>query len=199
MDLVAWAAKESRVRLAPLGNRWAHSRAVALRAQEIAGAVDPDDHGTLLAAAYLHDVGYAPELVAYGFHPLDGALWLRTRGLDRLGCLVAHHTGAIFEADALGLADPMRAFRDERSVVSDALTYSDLTTGPTGERLTVARRLNEIESRYGAESLVVRALKSAYECLLASVERTELRLSERRASVPHAAADEGTFSLHKTS
>ena len=62
MDLVAWAADRSRSLLAPLGTRWAHSEAVALRAREVAVVVSPDDREVLLAAAYLHDVGSAPEL-----------------------------------------------------------------------------------------------------------------------------------------
>ena len=35
----------------------------------------------LVAAAWLHDIGYAPELVETGFHPLDGARYLRREGL----------------------------------------------------------------------------------------------------------------------
>jgi hypothetical protein len=38
-----------------------------------------------LRAAYLHDVGYAPDLVTTGFHLLDGARYLRSLGAgDRL-------------------------------------------------------------------------------------------------------------------
>jgi HD domain-containing protein len=179
LDLVAWASEQSRVRLAPLGDRWAHSRGVAVRAEQIASAVDADDRGMLVAAAYVHDVGYAPDLVMHGFHPLDGALWLRGQGLERLAGLVAHHTGARFEAEAHGLADRLAAFKDERSAVSDALAYSDLTTGPAGERVTVAERLGEIERRYGRASLVVRALERASDNLLVMVERTERRLASR--------------------
>jgi hypothetical protein len=60
--------------------------------------------------------------------------------------------------------------------VSDALAYSDLTTGPSGERVTVAERLAEIERRYGDGSLVVRALENASGTLVAMVARTEQRL-----------------------
>jgi HD superfamily phosphodiesterase len=66
VDIVAWASVQSHARLTPLGDRWAHARGVALRAQQIASAVDVDDRDTLLAAAYLHDVGYAPALVVHG-------------------------------------------------------------------------------------------------------------------------------------
>jgi hypothetical protein len=100
-------------------------------------------------------------LAAHGFHPLDGALWLRGQGLERLAGLVAHHTAARFEAEAHGLGEGLAAFADECSVVTDALAYSDLTTGPAGERVSVAERLGEIERRYGRASTVVRALESA--------------------------------------
>jgi hypothetical protein len=36
----------------------------------------PDD---LVAAAWLHDIGYAPELAKTGFHPLDGSAALAAR------------------------------------------------------------------------------------------------------------------------
>ncbi len=42
----------------------------------------------LVAAAYLHDIGYAPELAITGFHPLDGARHLRVtraRAARRIG------------------------------------------------------------------------------------------------------------------
>lgn len=134
----------------------------------------------LVAAAHLHDIGHAPELVACGFHPLDGARWLHEQALDRLAGLVAHHTGAMFEAEARGLAEAMSRFKNERSAVSGALTYSDLTTGPAGEPVSVAERLGEIERRYGPASLVVRALEQASDTILAMVERTEQRLSRQR-------------------
>jgi len=179
VDLVAWAAQQSRRRLAGVGTRWAHSHAVASRAEEIAAVVDPADCGVLVAAAHLRDVGHAPELAAFGFHPLDGACWLQDQGLDRLAVLVAHHTGALFEAEARGLAPAMSHYPDERSAVSDALTYCDLTTGPAGEPMSVADRLGEIERRYGTASLVVRTLARASETILAMVQRTEQRLSQR--------------------
>ena len=95
---------------------------------------------------------------------------------------VSHHLrilkeAGVIEAERRGLSDAMACFPDERSAVSDALTYSDLTTGPAGEPVNVAERVGEIERRYGAASLVVRALEQASESILAMVERTERRLS----------------------
>jgi hypothetical protein len=58
-----------------LPRRWRHVQSVAVRAGRVAKALSlPDD---LVAAAWLHDIGYAPELAQTGFHPLDGACWAR--------------------------------------------------------------------------------------------------------------------------
>ena len=103
MDLVAWARLEAERRLSPLGDRWAHTQGVVDRARALASTVPPADSELLIAAAYLHDIGYAPDVEDTGFHPLDGARWLRAQGQERLACLVAYHSGAWFEARARGL------------------------------------------------------------------------------------------------
>src|SRR3954447_12269987 len=113
--MTEWAAREGESRLARLGSRWSHARGVALRANEIAAAVDVADRGVLVAAAYLHDVGYADELVVHDFHPLDGALWLRAQGQERLAGLVAHHTRAVFEARGQRLGGALPALRRARA------------------------------------------------------------------------------------
>jgi HD superfamily phosphodiesterase len=158
-----------------------HTQAVAKRANEIGGVVAVGDRPTLVAAAYLHDIGYATELTETGFHPLDGAIWLRAQGLERLASLVAHHSGARFEAAARGYAERLAAFSEEQSAVADALTYCDLTTGPHGERISVASRLNEIKARYGPASLVTQAINAATDTLEAAVARTQARME----SLPH--------------
>ena len=73
-----------------LPRRWRHVQSVASRAGRVAKALClPED---LVAAAWLHDIGYAPELVETGFHPLDGARYLRRLGTDRrVVSLVAYH------------------------------------------------------------------------------------------------------------
>jgi predicted hydrolase (HD superfamily) len=56
-----------------------------------------------VAAAWLHDIGYALELVETGFHPLDGARYLRRVGVDgQVVNLVAYHSCAQTEADVRG-------------------------------------------------------------------------------------------------
>lgn len=93
MELVAWAEREARARLSrPLPRRWVHVQSVAAEASRIGTALG-DEARVLVAAAVLHDVGYAPELVDTGFHPIDGARFLRRLGVDERVCtLVAHHS-----------------------------------------------------------------------------------------------------------
>ncbi len=66
--------------LAPLGNRYRDTVKVAARAEELAEAVPPADRELLVVAAWWHDLGYAPDLVQTGFHPIDGARYLAAKG-----------------------------------------------------------------------------------------------------------------------
>jgi putative nucleotidyltransferase with HDIG domain len=68
-----------------LDRRWRHVQTVAERAGTVAGALGFDD-GVLVSAAWLHDIGYAPDIVETGFHPLDGARFLRRSGVDEHYC-----------------------------------------------------------------------------------------------------------------
>src|SRR5689334_16254458 len=117
---------------APLPRRWRHVQAVAAKAARIASIVSEPERPTLVAAAWLHDVGYAPSIAVTEFHALDGARWLRDHGWDdRLASLVANHSCATFEADERGFGAELRAeFPAETSALADALWYSDMTTGP---------------------------------------------------------------------
>lgn len=164
----------------PLPRRWSHVRAVAARAEVAAPAVPLSDRGLLVQAAWLHDVGYSPELATAGFHPLDGARWLRRQGYpDRLVCLVAYHSCASVEAEERGLADELQAeFADEESATKDALWFADLTTGPDGQRMDVLDRLAEIRERYGPDHLVTRVWDRAAPMGIAAVRRTEQRISD---------------------
>jgi hypothetical protein len=174
--LPAWAEKHAAALLADLGARWQHVCGVAQQARRVSQALAPEDRPYLIAAAWLHDIGYAPDLGTTAFHPIDGARHLRSLGHERLARLVAYHSSARWEAEALGLAGELAAFPHEDSATSDALTYCDMTTSPTGQRVTLADRLAEIADRYGAEHLVVRCLQRAHEHLAGAVEGTEQRV-----------------------
>ncbi len=71
--LIQWAAECAAFLLSPLGNRWLHVQGVVERARQVGEAFNEDDRCCLIAAAYLHDIGYAPALKQTGFHPIDGA------------------------------------------------------------------------------------------------------------------------------
>jgi putative nucleotidyltransferase with HDIG domain len=159
-------------------DRWRHVVGVAKAARAARAAVAPEDIDLLVAAAWLHDIGYAPEVARTGFHPLDGARHLRARGApDRLCRLVAHHTASIVEAKARGMANVLVAeFPPEHSDVADALTYADMTTGPAGQQFMLEERLNEILRRYPSEHVVHRAISGAIPELSATVEKVAIRL-----------------------
>jgi hypothetical protein len=158
-----------------LRRRWVHVQGVAERAAELR-ALFAEDGDLLVASAVLHDVGYAPELAETGFHPLDGARFLRTTDAPaRLVNLVAHHSCAYREAELRGLSAELAEFTDEETPLRDALWWADMTTGPDGQRLTVHERIAEIQSRYGPDDLVTWFIRQAKPELVAAVERTEDR------------------------
>lgn len=179
MSLVPWAYEVSRRNLSgSLPRRWAHVQGVARKAQTLAAAVG-NDAPLLEAAAILHDVGYAPHLAVTGFHPLDGAVYLR--GIDapqRLVHLVAHHSCAVKEARLRGLEEQLADFRDEEGPVRDALWTCDLTTTPHGEPTDFASRVAEIKQRYGPDDLVTVFIDRAQQDLADAITRTTSRLRE---------------------
>jgi HD domain len=175
--LVEWAREWAATLLEPLGNRWLHVQGVAETARLVGGCLAAAERDQLVAAAYLHDIGYAKPLACSGFHPLDGARFVRSLGQERLARLVAHHSEARIEADERGLGEELADFPWERSAVADALTYCDLTTGPAGARVPLAGRLAEIFERYGDDHVVTRSLRRAQPHLTAAVARTERLLA----------------------
>lgn len=162
----------------PLGRRWAHVQAVAGRASELVPAVSADDGANLVAAAWLHDVGYSPDIAHTRFHPLDGARYLSSQGWPAVVVnLVAHHSGARFEAEERGMSDELAEFPFADSPVLDALVAADLTTGPDGESLSYDQRINEILNRYDADDPVHRTWVRAAPILKEAVERTAQRIA----------------------
>jgi HD domain len=180
MQLVEWAETRARELLQEaLPRRWAHTQGVAAKARALAAALGADA-GLLEAAAWLHDIGYAPALHGTGFHPLDGARYLRdTEGGETLLCrMVAHHSCGLIEAEERGLAaDLVREFRPPPRDLAEALIYCDMTTGPDGQHLDVRERLTEIRQRYGPGDAVTRAITRSAPTLEAAVRRVERRLA----------------------
>jgi len=157
----------------PLPRRWRHVRSVARRARWVAGQLSLTN--ALEAAAWLHDIGYAPELVETGFHPLDGARYLRRIGVDgQVVSLVAYHSCAQIEADVRGLGPGLATeFFPADSLLTDALLYCDMTTGPDGDYVRPADRLVEIRGRYGPDHEVTRFVERAASEILTTAGRIE--------------------------
>lgn len=177
MESVAEARQVSERFVKPLGRRWDHVQAVANRAQELGDAVAEPERPTLVAAAWLHDIGYSPEIGHTRFHPLDGARYLKANGWSEVVVnLVAHHSGARFEAEQRGMADQLAEFPVRETALLDALVTADLTVGPSGERVSYDERISEILSRYPASDPVHRAWLIAAPVMRAAVERTQNRL-----------------------
>lgn len=176
-DLVGEAEALAVSRLTPLPRRLAHVRGVAAAAERVSAALHLDDGGELVAAAWLHDIGYAPSIRSTGFHPLDGAEFLRTQGWPiPIVALVAFHTGAIVEADERGLSDALSLLPQPSFNGLDLITYVDMITSPDGEPIEPSTRLAEILTRYAPEDLVHRAVSRSGPDLLAAVSRVQTRL-----------------------
>ena len=167
-----------------LPERWRHTIGVARRAEGVLGTIEvPGDGEILLAAAWLHDIGYAAELCDTGFHPLDGAEHLAALGWPaRIVGLVAHHSAAWCVAQFLGLAGELDRFPREESPVSDALIYADQTVSQSGRAMTVEQRLAEMVNRHGPDSPQAAAHPLRAPLVLAAVLRVERQLSRPTSS-----------------
>ena len=193
--LVAGARRLAGELFGELGERGRHSEAVANRAASAAPAVDAGDRPVLVAAAWLHDIGYAPALRRSGFHPLDGAWHLSDdHWAGLVAGLVAHHSGARFVAAVRGLAPYLQRYGDGRfrtGPLADALTYADQTTGPAGEVMDVEDRLADMLRRHGPDSPNARAhdqrapvIRAAVECISTRLERGGSAVDGHTAAVP---------------
>ena len=174
LDLVyaPWAAELAEQLLAEaLPDRWAHSHGVGLYAREL-GWLAGEHADALEAAAFLHDIGYAPTVRETGFHPLDSARYLRDRtDASPLICmLVANHTGALIEGRHRGLSGviesefPIGASPNREPTA--LITHCDLSVGPTGSRISAVTRLREIANRYAPDHPVNRSINESKPLLL---------------------------------
>ena len=169
------------------GDRWTHTQAVAARAATVVPVVTEEQAPALLAAAWLHDIGYATPLRDTGFHPLDGARFLQARGWDPLVVgLVAQHSAARYVAQVRGLSAELDAFGDPAFVdgaLPDALTYADQTTSAQGQVVDVQTRLDDMLLRHGPDSPNARCHHLRAPAIRAAVDRTSDRLVLRRVRV----------------
>ena len=151
-------------------DRRAHSLALGRKAEAAAARIAPALRADVAVAAVLHDIGYGH--VETGFHPLDGARFLAREGFSPVVCnLVVHHSASTYEAEERGI--DLAAYEDfvvdqDLSGAHAVLWWADMTTGPQGQDVTVADRLEEICARYGPGDVVTRFVNRARPMLLAA-------------------------------
>lgn len=183
-DLIDRAQRMAREHLGdPLPRRYAHTVAVAERTRSLASLfLAPQRVDVVVAAALLHDIGYAPAVADTGFHPIDGAAFVAgtavgTAAGPALVGLIAHHTGAVYEARERGLDGQLRAYPVPDAIELLILSCADLSTGPDGTAVTPSERIAEVLVRYQSDHPVHRALKR-YGPLLVAEARLVLAAAD---------------------
>jgi HD domain len=178
LDLKAATQLAHRLLASSLPIRWAHSLGVLRQAQNLEARIG--GLGGLAVAAIVHDVGYSADAQNIGQHMIDGATYLRdVVGAPSSICsMVAYHSTSRWESQELGLVHVLAQFTPPVSLLEDAITYCDLTTGPMGAVVDPTDRLAEVLTRYGATSVVHRAVAAARPTLLASATRIRQLLVE---------------------
>jgi len=187
VHLAGSAAELARNLLGDQPERWRHTVGVARRAADLADRLRlaQRDRQLLVAVAWLHDIGYSPAVRDRGFHPLDAARYLdRGRWPGEVGTLVAHHSGARFVAEVLGLDAGLACYPFSQSPVTDLLTYADQTIGPDGVPCTVEDRMSGMLRRHGPGSPNALAHPERGPYLRAVAARVRIRLAHPRPLDP---------------
>jgi hypothetical protein len=168
---------------------------VAARATEAGEVLPAEQRPTLIAAAWLHDIGYAAPVHDTGFHPLDGARYLRGRGWPPvIAGLVAHHSGARFVAAVRGLDTELADFADPmfcRGRLADALTWADQTISPTGQMVDPGTRMADMLTRHGPDSPNAMAHPVRQPALIAAVTATRRAFLSSRLPAAVASSRNG--------
>lgn len=183
LPLVIEAEALARRILSAEPDRLAHVHSAARIAEFTADALGIDDPESVIAAAWLHDIGYVAPLARTGFHPLDGALHLAASGWpDRVVLLVAHHSHASVHAPYYGVENQMEVLDRPSIETEDILTFADLASGITGMGSTPQQRVAEMRLRHGDVSQVpARVREERYRLLLDAAARVTAALNGHSA------------------
>lgn len=148
----------------------------------------------VIAAAWLHDIGYSTDLVESGFHPLDGARYLRANGWpDGTVSLVAHHSHSRITAPFYGVADELSAIPEPPRLDGDILAFADVASGADGNGATIDRRLADQRGRHRSDTRIPdEARERRYRALSASAQAVMQALLDRHdRQSPHEAIGSG--------
>ena len=66
------------------------------------------------------------------------------------------------------------------TLLADAMTYCDMTTGPDGDPVTVEVRLAEILARYGEDSIVPESIREARPRIVAAANEVAAMVRDHR-------------------
>jgi len=167
----------ARAYVGDLHPRWEHLAAAGRTADRLRARSTALVPPHVAQAVWVHDIGYVERLAATGFHPLDGARFLRRIGFpDEVTALVAWHTHAQHEARLRGLLAELADFPYPDQDALDLVTMIDLATSPQGLPVRDVDRLREIVGRHGDASVVSASVIEAHDDLLAASARAKRRL-----------------------
>ncbi len=148
-----------------------HVAVEALRARDYAARLHllPEEQALCEVFALAHDIGKVDTLRTTGtqFHPLDGAAFALAHGEPRLAALIAHHSGARYEAALRGLVIP---YPYEDSIVNHIVAVVDASTLQSGVVVPIAERLRDVADRHGLASPPVRAMHAFWPELVAAAQ-----------------------------
>jgi putative nucleotidyltransferase with HDIG domain len=183
MDFLPWARDLAEQLLAESAPRsWAHSQGVGRRAESLATVLG-DDAELLAAAAWLHDIGAAPQLVTTRMHNLDGARYLRDIAAadPRICSLVANHTCTCLETEHRNVSAELETeFPPPRAFLADALTYSDVTTTPDGRPTNIEDRLADVLKRYEGGTSAFDSISEASPFIIDAAYKAAAFIAARR-------------------
>jgi len=166
--------------------RLEHVRGAALIAGMAAGAMGVEQPETVVAAAWLHDIGYTPSIAHTGFHPLDGALFLAREGWpDSVVLLVAHHSHAAVIAPYYGVHHHMAVLDHVHGHAEDVITFSDLRAGTDGRGADPRDRIDDMRRRHADRTFVPEEIREArYRMLLTASARVNAAVTRATTPLP---------------
>ena len=127
------------------------------------------DVNVAYCAALLHDIGYLDALTVSGFHPIDGANYLRECGYPDLAEYILGHSNSPEQATLLQIEGVVMS----PHIIAKLITYWDIRVRQGGALVSYAERLDDIKTRYGVESQVWKSHLLAHDRISQLVQEIE--------------------------
>jgi len=177
--------------------RLAHVRGAALIAGMASGALRVDQPETVVAAALLHDIGYAPAVARTGFHPLDGALFLAREGWpESVVLLVGHHSHAVLLAPYYRVHNAMALLDRVPGQAEDIITFSDLRAGANGMGAAPRDRIDDMRRRHADRLFIPADIREArFRMMLTAAARINAAVHRATRTQPPRNLDDRQAAL----